>query len=153
MPVLTTTSIDLWLAKHGSMAISDASIGPENHSDVLPAVTRLGAALEAAHDRSVAETRAALGGEAAANHLKSVMAHIGPARRLRLLSWLSDSGFDDPRGIVEQLTAASPDGSGQTIRQWLLDMQRHDLLAAIFDPTRINMLLAACRDAAQPEST
>ena len=153
MPDLTTTSIDLWLAEHGSMAISEASVGPENHPDVLPAVTRLGEALEAAQDHSLPETRAALGDGVAANHLKTVMAHIGPARRLRLLSWLSDSGFDNPRGIVEQLTAASPDGSGQTIRQWLLDMQRHDLLAAIFDPTRINMLLAACRDAAQPEST
>ena len=152
MPDLTTASIELWLAKHGSVAIGDAGIGPENHPDVLPAVTRLGTALSAAHDHSVPETRSVLGDAVAADHLKTVMAHIGPARRLRLLAWLSDSGFDDPRDIIDQLTAACSDGSGQSIRRWLLDMQRHDLLAALFDPNRIDMLLAACRDAAQSES-
>lgn len=152
MPDLSTASIDLWLAKHGSQAFPEASVGPENHPDVSPAVARLGAALDAAHAQSVPETRSVLGDPATLDHLKTVMAHIGPARRLRLLFWLSDSGFNNPREIVEHLTEAASDGSGQSTRQWLLDMHRHDLLAAIFDQNRINMLLAACRDAAQPES-
>ena len=151
MPDLTPSAIEAWLTKHGSAALPGASVGSENGPEVLPGVVRLGHALDQALSRSILDTESLLTDPTALSHMQPVMAHFGPARRLRMLHWLSDAGFKDPRGIVEGVTAPAADGTGQSIRQWLLDLQRRDLLAAIFAPDRLNLLLAACRETAQPE--
>ena len=153
MPNLTATAVDAWLAEQGSASIAETGNGEEDHPEVLPVLVSFGEALDNALDRTVPGTEAFLAAPRTAAHLQPVMAHLGAARRLRLLHWLSDSEFADPRHLVEQITAARPDGSGQSVRRWLLDLQRQELLDAIFDPTRINLLLAACREPASPEQS
>lgn len=150
MPDLTPTAVEAWLSQQGSAAIEPGT-GEDDHPDVLPAVVAFGEALDGALERSLPGTETFLAARDTATHLQPVIAHLGPARRLRLLHFLSDGGFSDPRHLVEQVTAAHPDGTGQSIRRWLIDLQKRDLIDAIFDPDRINLLLAACRETAQPE--
>lgn len=152
MPDLSPSAIDVWLSEHGSAAIADAGTGMDSQPVALPHVLRLGNALDDALERSRPATEAFLAAFATGAHLRPVMSGLGSARRLRMLHWLSDSGFKDPRALVERVTAPAPDGTGQGIRRWLLDLQRRELLAAIFDPDRINLLLAACRETAQTET-
>ena len=154
MPDLNSSAIEDWLSEHGSAAVAaNADTGLENQPVAMPHVVRLGSALDEALGRSRPETEAFLTASGTGAHLRPVMAGLGSARRLRMLHWLSDSGFRDPRALVESVTAPTPDGAGQGLRQWLLDLQRRELLAAIFDTDRINLLLAACRDTAQPETS
>lgn len=152
MPDLSSDAIDAWLAEYGSASVAAAGNGLDDQPGAMPHIVKLGSALDAALERSRPATESFLAARATGAHLRPVMGGLGSARRLRLLHWLSNSGFDDPRALTEQVTAPRADGVGDSIRQWLLDLHRHDLLAAIFDSDRINLLLAACRDAAQPET-
>ena len=149
MPDLTRDAIESWLDTHGSEAVAClAQPGPpEEEADVLPAVVALGTALDAGHAEARDRLEALLLADPAAAGLRTVMAHLGSPRRMRLLHWLAECGFTDVHGVLARLTEADPSGAGPFIEAWIADLHRRQVLERIFDPARITALLAACREA------
>lgn len=149
MPDLMTGAIASWLDTHGSAAVcGSGKQGPlEEEGSVLPAVVALGTALDACHAEASAQLEAALLASPAAAGLRTVMAHLGGPRRLRLLHWVAESGFADVRGVLAHLTEADPSGGGIFLKAWIADLHRRQVLERVFDPHRIATLLAACKAA------
>ena len=148
MPDLTNTAIESWLDTHGSEAVAHlAQTGPpEEDADVLPAVIALGTVLDTGRDQARAALEALLLANPAAAGLRTVLAHLGGPRRMRLLHWLAECGFTDAHGVLTRLTEADPSGAGPYLAAWIADLHRRQVLERIFDPARITTLLAACRD-------
>lgn len=149
MPDLTRDAIESWLDTHGSEAVAHlAQPGlPEEEADVLPAVVALGTALDVGHAEARDRLEALLLADPAAAGLRTVMAHLGSPRRMRLLHWLAECGFTDVHGVLARLTEVDPSGAGPFIEVWIADLHRRQVLERIFDPARITALLAACREA------
>lgn len=155
MPDLTTTAIESWLDTHGSEAVADlAQTGPpEEDAGVLPKVIALGTVLDAGRDQARASLEALLLADPAATGLRTVLAHLGGPRRMRLLHWLAECGFNDVHGVLTRLTEADPSGAGPYLATWIADLHRRQVLERIFDPDRITALLAACKAADTQEKT
>lgn len=153
MPDLTRDAIESWLDTHGSEAVAHlAQPGPpEEEADVLPAVIALGTALDVGHAEARDRLEALLLADPAAAGLRTVMAHLGSPRRMRLLHWLAECGFTNVHGVLARLTEADPSGAGPFIEAWIADLHRRQVLERIFDPARITVLLAACREADNQE--
>lgn len=148
MPDLTASAITDWLSLHGSEAVGGVQPSLDANPVAEPLVLRLGDALNVALAANTVGTEAYLGDERMTPHLRAVMVGLGSPRRLRMMHWIVDSGFEDPRAIIEGIENAPGEALGEGLRPWLLDLQRRELLETIFDSDRINMLLAACRRAA-----
>ncbi len=147
MPDLTATAISEWLILHGSDAVTGSDPALDANPVAEPLVLRLGEALDRALGANAGGTEAFLGDERMTPHLRAVMVGMGSPRRLRMMHWLVDSEFEDPRAIIEGIENAPGEATGEGLRPWLLDLQRRELLETVFDSDRINMLLAACRRA------
>lgn len=149
MPDLTTDAIASWLDTHGSAAVCGTGHQgpPEEEGSILPAVVALGTALDATHAAASAQLEAALLASPAAAGLRTVMAHLGGPRRLRLLHWVAESGFADVRAVLARMTEADPSGAGAFLNAWVADLHRRQVLERVFAPDRIATLLAACKAA------
>lgn len=148
MPDFTATAINDWLTSRGSDAVGGSAETPDNDPVAEPLVLRLGEALDRTLKTDRSATEGLLGDKEITPHLRAFMVGLGAPRRLRMIHWLVDSGFSDPRTLIEGIENAPGETPGEGLRPWLLDLQRRELLETIFTSERINMLLAACRRAA-----
>ena len=155
MPDLTTNAIESWLDAHGSEAVAHLaqSRPPEEETDVLPAVIALGTILDFSCASARAPLEALLLADPAAEGLRTVMAHFGGPRRMRLLHWLTECGFTDVHSVLARLTEADPSGTGPFLSAWIADLHRRQVLERIFDSARITALFAACKEADSQEKT
>ncbi len=153
MPDLTVDAIERWLDTYGSEDV--AHVGqrrpPEEEAGVLPSVVAFGATLDAVHASAPVPLEALLLGDPAASGLRTVMAHIGGPRRLRLLHWLAEGGFAETHALLERLTEPDPSGAGPFLDAWIADLHRRQVLERLFSPDRIAILLAACKAAGNQE--
>lgn len=149
MPDLTTDAIESWLSIHGSAAVCGTGRQgpPEENAGLLPTVVALGTALDASHAEAGAQLEAALLASPGAAGLRTVMAHLGGPRRLRLLQWVAESGFADVGGVLAGLTEADSSGAGIFLNAWIADLHRRQVLERLFALDRITTLLAACKAA------
>jgi hypothetical protein len=147
MPDLEDEAIGRWLEQHGSAAIGAEPREPwllDDDPDVLPRVFRIGEALDEAKDGDAAGLAALLASDNPAARLSTILLHISPGRRVRVLHWLSEPSLEGGPAIVAALLGHERKGPGATLRQWILDMHRRDLLASLFAEERIDQLLRAC---------
>jgi hypothetical protein len=147
MPDLTATAIADWLSLNGSNAVVGGQASLDADPAAEPLVLRFGDALDRALGADAAATEIFLGDKHMTPHLRSILVGLGSPRRLRMMHWLVDSEFNDPRALIEGIENAPGGAPGEGLRPWLLDLQRRELLETIFNSDRINMLLAACRRA------
>ena len=156
MPDLSHPAIQDWLTRHGSAATDDSIAPPprpDDEPDVLPSVLRLGEALDNARHTDAARANALLTDPATAGRFGAVLAQFGGARRMRLLHWLADPDDAGSPRVVQAILATGTHGSGAALRRWLLDLERRELLQRLFQPERLQALLAACRTATNQEYT
>ena len=155
MPDLTADAIERWLDTYGSEDV--AHVGqrgpPEEEADVLPSVVAFGATLDAVHASAPAPLEALLLSDPAASALRTVMAHLGGPRRLRLLHWLAECRFAETHALLGRLTEPDPSGAGPFLDAWIADLHRRQVLERLFSPDRIATLLAACKAADNQEKS
>ena len=157
MPDLSHTAIQDWLTRHGSATTDDwiaPSVGAaDDEPDVLPSVLRLGEALDDARHTDADCANRLLTDRSTAGRLGAVLAGFGGGRRMRLLHWLADPDDAGSPKVVQAILGPETHGPGAALRQWLLDLERRELLQRLFQPERLQALLAACRTATAQEHT
>lgn len=142
---LRNEAIATWLMSHGSEDLARSTRVPKIDDDpgLADALATFGTALEANAQSDVKAFEEALD-QALSDPLAEVIAHLGPGRRLRLLHWLTEAGFEQPHRIIEQLTNPGTPG-GAVVLQWMTELLRRERLDRLFSQDRIEALLAACR--------
>lgn len=145
MPDLDHAAVSGWLSARDPVAAALARPGPVDADDrALAALLRLGVALDKAAERDAAALAEALCEEETSVRLRSALAQIGTARRLRLLEWLGEAGLPNGRALL----AAMGDGPGGAFqRAELAALERRAILARVFAPERVAELRAACAEA------
>jgi hypothetical protein len=146
MPALDTPSAQRWLELHEPALCAttgDAVLPVETTRSVDAALTRLGRSLDIALDREPTALSARLQQTPTSHRLVALLNELGTARKCLLLEWLARSHFPDHRALLAALLD-TPD-AGPRLRASLLSLNRRALLARIFAPDRLRILLAACR--------
>ena len=148
---LQTGAITAWLAVHGSEDLARPARLPRDDDGphLASPLVALGTALEASVQHGAGALGEALDRGLAVS-MAEVIAHLGPGRRLRLLHWLTEAGFDEPHRIIEQLTDPGTPG-GAVVLRWMTALLRRERLDRLFSQDRIDTLLAACRKAETKE--
>lgn len=152
MPALDKASVEQWLRRHEPDAASRA-ITPDLQVDDMPGVLseliRLGHALDraAAHDPNRLDIL--LRQPAARSDMRAVLGHASPARRMRMLDWLSGAPLPNRHLVTGGLLADEPgvppeDDAGRINRESIRQFNRGALLARLFSPERVTRLLATC---------
>ncbi len=154
MPALDKASIEQWLRTHepdvAARAIT-ADIEADDMPSVLSEMIKLGHALDraAAHDPDRLDIL--LQQPAARSGMRAVLGHASPARRVRLLDWLSGPALPNrhlvTRGLLADEPGVPPDAdAGRIARESIRQLNRGGLLARLFSPERITRLLSACNN-------
>lgn len=148
MPDLNGLAVTGWLRERDPNAAVLPIIGPiDSDPAVLQQMLELGKLLDTQLALDARRLSERLTHSATAVDLRAAITQVGPARRMRLLSWLAEAGLPDDDALLARLTG--PGAAGDFIRAELQALQRRALLASIFAPERIQALLNAC----QPPST
>ncbi len=148
MPELDTRSVLDWFRSHEPhLAVTlDRPFCPaEEPEETRLALVRLGACLDQARARDATALAAHLRDGSSRDRLTAILAQLGAARLLRLLDWLSEAEFPEPRVLLEAVLRDDPAGTGQAVRQAVSALHRRALLARIFAPERRQALQQACR--------
>ena len=82
------------------------------------------------------------------NSMRTVLAQMGTARRLRVLAWVAESGLPNPHTVLGTFLEVDASGSGRALRDSLRSHYRRALLARMFAPERMEQVMAACREQA-----
>src|SRR4051812_44751909 len=146
MPDLSPNAVADWLRERDPDVATLPMLGPiDADPAVLQMMVRLGHLLEQALVADAERLSARLRHPATATNLRAALAQSGMARRLRLLDWFGDAGLPERNAVLAVAMGAGPDGD--FIRAELQALHRRAVLARVYAPERIQMLLAAC----QPE--
>jgi hypothetical protein len=125
---------------------------PEIYADDAPSVLvtllRLGDVL----DRALSDPdrlSATLRQPSVQSAMRIVLGHTSTARRVQLLEWLSQADLPDRHRIMAGLLGNSTDDlagedAGRITRESIVHLRRSELLALIFAPERVNLLLSVC---------
>ncbi len=148
---LQTEAIASWLTSHGSedLARSTRASRTDDDPGLASALAALGTTLEASARPDTKAFEEVFDSELPAS-MAEVIAHLGPGRRLRLLHWLTEVGFDQLHRVIEQLTDPGTPG-GTVVLQWITQLLRRERLDRLFSQDRIETLLTACRKAKNQE--
>lgn len=142
-----------WLAEHGSEDVARflQRQPADEPPDLAQAIGDFGRALDTSITLGVEPLVQALH-EGMAIELSQVLARLGSDRRLRLLHWLTDVGFERPHEIINLLTnPAMP--SGHALLRWITALLHREQLDRLFAPERLQTLQAACRRVDQLEQS
>ena len=150
---LQADAMAAWLTENGSKDI--ARLVRRQRVDEPPglneAISDLGHALDASVSGGVEPLDHALR-EGLDAELSQAMAHLDSGRRLRLLHWLTNAGFEKPHEIINLLTSQKTP-SGHALLRWIAALLRREQLDRLFSLERIQTLQAACRKAGQTEQS
>ena len=120
-------------------------------ADVMPqallALERLAEALEGVKQTDPGRLERHLADPGFQTSLRTLAAHLGVARRYRLVAWVADANLTNGDQVLRALLdpKAPPAGSGAALRADLMRQHRLGLLDTIFDPRRIQRVRTACR--------
>lgn len=152
MPALDKASVEQWLRRHEPDAATHAitaDIQADDMPGVLSEMIRLGHALDqaAAHDPNRLDIL--LRQPAARSGMRTVLGHASPARRVRLLDWLSGAALPNRHLVTGGLLADEPGeppeaDAGRITRESIRQLNRGALLARLFSPERVTRLLSIC---------
>lgn len=142
-----------WLMENGSEDI--AQLLRRQRIDEPPDLTRaidaFGQALNASIAGGAEPLYHALH-DGMAGEFSQVMAYLDSGRRLRLLHWLTNAGFEQPEEIINLLTGPTTP-CGHSLLRWIAALLRREQLDRLFSAERIHTLQAACRKARHTEQS
>ncbi len=154
MPALDKASVEQWMRRHEPDAAAraiTADIQADDMPGVLSEMIRLGHALDraAAHDPNRLDLL--LQQPVARSGMRTVLGHASPARRVRLLDWLSGAALPNRHLVTGGLLADEPGvppeaDAGRIARESIRQLNRGALLARLFSPERITRLLSTCNN-------
>lgn len=152
MPALDKASVEQWLRTHEPDAATraiTADIQADDMPGVLSEMIRLGYALDRATEHDPNRLDILLRQPAARSGMRTVLGHASPARRARLLDWLSKAELPNRHLVTGGLLADKPGvppeaDAGRIARESLRQLNRGALLARLFAPERVTRLLATC---------
>lgn len=152
MPALDKASVEGWLRAHEPDLAAHAAapdIEADDMPSVLSTVVGLGHALDRAHAHDPGRLGAALRQPEARSGMRAVLGHVGTARRVRLLRWLSEAALPDRHLVMAGLLADEPHvppeaDAGRIARESIRYLNRGTLLARLFSPERVARLLSVC---------
>lgn len=146
MPDLTLTAVAAWvreidpdLADHAARLITDL----EEEPVVEEIMKEFGTGLDRARARHAGRLAKALSRDPERDRLRTILAQVGPPRRLRLLGWFAEVTTGDER-LIHALTAPEATGAGEAVHHTLLALHRQQILQRLVQHDRIEALLAAC---------
>jgi len=152
MPALDKASVEQWLRRHEPDAATHAitaDIQVDDMPGVLSEMIRLGQVLDraAAHDPNRLDIL--LQQPPARSGMRTVLGHASPARRVRLLDWLSGAALPNRHLVTGGLLADEPGvppeaDAGRIARESIRQINRGTLLARLFSPERVTRLLSIC---------
>lgn len=144
MPDLSLDAVAGWLRERDPDIATLPLLGPiDGDPAVLQTMLQLGDLLEQALVDDAERLSARLRHPATAVNLRAALSQAGLARRMRLLAWLSEEGLPEQEALLA--TAMGPGEDGDFIRAELQALHRRALLARIYSPERIRILLTACQ--------
>lgn len=151
MPALDRASVEAWLRAHepGAAHAITGEIEADDMPSVLAAVIGLGHALDRARARDPGRLGGVLRQPAGRAGLRTVLGHLGAARRVRLLHWLCGAGLPERHLVMAGLLADEPGippgaDAGRVVREAVRRLNRGALLARLFSPERVARLLSVC---------
>lgn len=152
MPDLKAEAIATWLAINGSEELARSARVPaaDDQPELSDTLAAFGDALDASVQHGAEALEGALHRGLSAS-MAEVIAHLGAARRLRLLHWLTEAGFDQPGRIIDGIADPSTPG-GAVVLRWITALLRRERLDRLFSLERIETLQAACRNAGLKEN-
>ena len=152
MPDLSADAAGQWL-KH---RIPD---WPERQGTVVPfadgdpdtsaVLEELGNVLDQSATRNARGVAGILATDPGQQYTRTILAHAGLPRRIRLVEWIS-SGLPDGMDVLQKIIRPAEghqdtdDGEAAAITASISELHRQGLLARIFHPNRLDALLAAC---------
>ena len=149
---LSAGAVGDWAVRHepAAAAVRSSEVEIDDLPRILTALDRLGAALDIARDSDPAALAELLTGPALLPALQTVLAHLNVQRRLRLVTWLAQTGLPDPHSVLTAVWtdtggAMRPD-PGRVVRESLQHLHRLARVRAIFAPARIEHLQALCEN-------
>ena len=116
MPDLRTETIAAWLAVNGSDDLARSAPHADDRPDLATALAAFGDALDASVHHGADALEVALH-RGLSGPMAEVIAHLGAARRLRLLHWLTEAGFDQPDRVIDGITDPGTPG-GAVVLRW-----------------------------------
>jgi len=152
MPALGKASVEQWLRRRepdvAARAVT-ADIQADDMPGVLSEMIRLGHALDQAAEHDPNRLDILLRQPAARSGLRAVLGHASPARRVRLLDWLSAAPLPNRHLVAHGLLADEPGvppeaDAGRIARESIRQLNRGTLLARLFSPERVTRLLSIC---------
>ena len=152
MPALDKASVEQWLRTHepevATRAIT-ADIQVDDMPGVLSELIRLGHALDRAAEHDPNRLDILLRQPAARSDMRAVLGHASPARRVRMLNWLSGAPLPNRHLVTGGLLADEPGvppeaDAGRINRESIRQLNRGTLLARLFSTERVTRLLATC---------
>jgi len=146
---LKTEAIAKWLAVHGSEDLARSPPRADDQPEMSDALAAFGSALDGNVEDGIEPLEAALR-QGLSPPIAEVIAHLAPARRLRLLHWFTEAGFDQPDRVIDGLTDPGTPG-GAVVLRWMTALLRREQLDRLFSPERIETLKTACRNAGLKE--
>jgi len=152
MPALDNSSVEQWLRTHQpdvAARTNTADIEADDMPGVLSEMIRLGQALDRAAEHDPNRLDILLQQPAARSGMRAVLGHASPARRVRLLDWLSGAALPNRHLVTGGLLADEPGVSseadaGRIARESIRQLNRGTLLARLFGPERVTRLLSTC---------
>ena len=142
MPDLERHAVLDWLrlAEPATTALGTGLVRPiEVTEAVEPLLVGLGQRLDSYPDPSSAASLLAAGDLAP---LREVLAQLGIARLLRLLTWLDAAGTTPEGGLPDALLRDDSTEAGLALRATLATLHRQTLLDRLFAPERLEHLTA-----------
>jgi len=152
MPALDNSSVEQWLRTNQpdvAARTNTADIEADDMPGVLSEMIRLGQALDRAAEHDPNRLDILLQQSAAQSSMRTVLGHASPARRVRLLGWLSETARPSRHLVTGGLLADEPGVSseadaGRIARESIRQLNRGTLLARLFSTERVTRLLSTC---------
>ena len=152
MPDLARTSVLEWL--HGEEPDKpELATDPVTVVEAAPvvedALVRLGNALDRSLLEGTESLAATLKADPGRQELRTVIGQLGLPRSLRVMHWIMQAGIPDGDAVLAAVLEGDETGAGQFLQATLVAAVRPSLLARLYAPERLALLLSACQPAIQ----
>jgi hypothetical protein len=113
------------------------------------ALVRLGNALDRSLLEGTESLAATLKADPGRQELRTVIGQLGLPRSLRVMHWIMQAGIPDGDAVLAAVLEGDETGTGQFLQATLAAAVRPSLLARLYAPERLALLLNACQPAIQ----
>ena len=152
MPDLTRPSVLEWLRVEEPDK-PELATNPVTVIEAAPlvedALVRLGNALDRSLLENAQSLAATLKADPGRQELRAVMGQLGLPRSLCIMHWIMQDGLPDGDAVLAAVLEGDETGTGQFLQATLAAAVRPSLLARLYTPERLVLLLSACQPAIQ----